>query len=106
GMTTAIAVTILTASFIVLIMLRFPIAMVLALSTLLTAMYLDIPLAVIGQRMIQGVNSYGLLAIPFFILAGQIMSEGGLALRLVNLAQLTVGAIRGEIGRASCRERV
>ena len=41
--------------------------------------------------MIQGVNSFSLLAIPFFILTGQIMSEGGLALRIVNLASLLVG---------------
>ncbi|MFB5760773.1 TRAP transporter large permease [Paenibacillus medicaginis] len=99
-MTTAIIV--LTVSFVVLICFRFPIAMVLALSSLLTAITLNIPLAVIGQRMIQGMNSYSLLAIPFFILAGQIMSEGGLALRLINLAQLTVGAIRGGLAMVNC----
>lgn len=99
-MTTAIIV--LTVSFVVLIWFRFPIALVLALSSLLTAITLNIPLAVIGQRMIQGMNSYSLLAIPFFILAGQIMSEGGLALRLINLAQLTVGAIRGGLAMVNC----
>ncbi|MDP4098844.1 TRAP transporter large permease [Paenibacillus sp. P96] len=101
-MITTTAMIVLAASFIVLILLRFPIAMVLALSSLLTAITLDIPLAVIGQRMIQGMNSYSLLAIPFFILAGQIMSEGGLALRLINLAQLTVGAIRGGLAMVNC----
>ncbi|MEX2414629.1 MAG: TRAP transporter large permease [Paenibacillaceae bacterium] len=100
--TTTIAVIILSASFIGLILLRFPISMVLALSSLFTALYLDIPLAVIGQRMVQGMNSYTLLAIPFFILAGQIMSEGGLAVRLINLAQLTVGAIRGGLAMVNC----
>lgn len=100
--TTTIAVIILSASFIGLILLRFPISMVLALSSLFTALYLDIPLAVIGQRMVQGMNSYTLLAIPFFILAGQIMSEGGLAIRLINLAQLTVGAIRGGLAMVNC----
>lgn len=100
--TTMIAVIILAASFIGLILLRFPIAMVLTLASLFTAMYLGIPLAIIGQRMIQGMNSYTLLAIPFFILAGQIMSEGGLALRLINLAQLTVGAIRGGLAMVNC----
>ncbi len=100
--TTAIAIIILSASFIGLILLRFPISMVLTLASLYTAMYLGIPLAVIGQRMVQGMNSYSLLAIPFFILAGQIMSEGGLALRLINLAQLTVGAIRGGLAMVNC----
>ncbi|MFB5675215.1 TRAP transporter large permease [Paenibacillus terreus] len=96
------AIIVLTVSFVVLILFRFPIALVLALSSLLTAMTLNIPLAVIGQRMIQGMNSFSLLAIPFFILAGQIMSEGGLALRLINLAQLTVGAIRGGLAMVNC----
>ncbi|MFM9277532.1 TRAP transporter large permease [Paenibacillus jiagnxiensis] len=96
------AIIVLTVSFVVLILFRFPIALVLALSSLLTAITLNIPLAVIGQRMIQGMNSFSLLAIPFFILAGQIMSEGGLALRLINLAQLTVGAIRGGLAMVNC----
>jgi len=100
--TTMIAIIILSASFVGLILLRFPISMVLTLASLFTALYLGIPLAVIGQRMIQGMNSYTLLAIPFFILAGQIMSEGGLALRLINLAQLTVGAIRGGLAMVNC----
>jgi len=99
---TTIAIIVLAASFILLILLRFPISLVLAMSSLLTAFILGIPLEVIGQRMIYGVNSYSLLAIPFFILAGQIMSEGGLALRLVNLAQLTVGAIRGGLAMVNC----
>ncbi|ULL19212.1 TRAP transporter large permease [Paenibacillus sp. H1-7] len=90
-----VAIWILTASFVLLMLLRFPISLTLVLSTLLTVIYLDIPLAVVGQRMIQGISSYSLLTIPFFILAGHIMSEGKLALRLVNLAQLIVGGIRG-----------
>ena len=64
-------------------------------SSLLTVIYMKIPLPVIGQQMIQGMNSFSLLAIPFFILTGQIMSEGGLALRIVNFASLLVGRIRG-----------
>jgi tripartite ATP-independent transporter DctM subunit len=101
-MSTTIAITILVVSFIVLMLLRFPISLVLAGSTLITVWYIDIPMAVVGQRMIQGVNSYTLLAIPFFILAGQIMSEGGLALRLINLAHLFVGAIRGGLAMVNC----
>ncbi|MDF2959357.1 MAG: rane protein [Paenibacillus sp.] len=92
---TTIAVLILSISFVLLMILRFPISLTLALSTLLTVMYLEIPLAVVGQRMIQGISSYSLLTIPFFILAGHMMSEGKLALRLVNFAQLIVGGVRG-----------
>jgi len=101
-MSTTLSIIVLSASFVGLILLRFPIALVLALSALLTAFTLDLPTAVIGQRMIQGLNSYSLLAIPFFILAGQIMSEGKLALRLVNLAMLTVGTIRGGLSLVNC----
>ncbi len=92
---TTIAVIILVASFVILVMLRFPIALTLVVSSLLTIFYLNIPLPVIGQQMIQGLNSFSLLAIPFFILTGQIMSAGGLAARIVNLAILLVGRIRG-----------
>lgn len=101
-MSATVSIIVLAVSFVGLILLRFPIAMVLALSSLLVAFTLDLPLAVIGQRMVQGLNSYSLLAIPFFILAGQIMSEGKLALRLINLAQLTVGAIRGGLAMVNC----
>ncbi len=90
-----IAIIILVASFILLILFRFPIALTLVISSLLTIIYLDIPLPVIGQQMVQGINSFSLLAIPFFILTGQIMSAGGLATRIVNLATLLVGRIRG-----------
>ncbi|MEH7226336.1 TRAP transporter large permease [Bacillus sp. JJ1566] len=90
-----IAIIILVSSFVLLILFRFPIALTLVISSLLTVIYLDIPLPVIGQQMVQGINSFSLLAIPFFILTGQIMSAGGLATRIVNLATLMVGRIRG-----------
>lgn len=91
----AIASILLGASFVLLIILRFPIAMTLVFSTMLTVFYLEIPSEVVGQQMIQGISSFTLLAIPFFILTGQIMGEGGLALRLVNMATLVVGRVRG-----------
>lgn len=97
-----IATILLTSSFLLMLLLRFPIAITIAGSTLLTVIYLDIPWVVVGQRMVKGLDSYSLLAIPFFILAGQIMSEGGLAARLINLAQLFVGAVRGGLGLVTC----
>jgi tripartite ATP-independent transporter DctM subunit len=93
--TNTIAIIILLASFVLLILLRFPIALTLVASSLITVIYLGIPMPVIGQQMIQGMNSFSLLAIPFFILTGQIMSEGGLANRIVKFASLMVGRIRG-----------
>lgn len=99
---TAIAIVILAASFLVFVILRFPISLGLAASSILTVLYLHIPLATIGQTMVQGMNSYSLLTIPFFILAGQIMGEGKMALRLINLAQLIVGGIRGGLAMVNC----
>ncbi|WP_043930822.1 TRAP transporter large permease [Bacillus sp. EB01] len=99
--TNTIAIIILLTSFVLLIILRFPIALTLVISSLLTVMYLQVPLPVIGQQMVQGMNSFSLLAIPFFILTGQIMSEGGLATRIVNLASLMVGRIRGGLAMVS-----
>lgn len=89
------AIWILAVSFVVLLILRFPVALTLVGSSLLTLWYLEIPLVVVGQQMIQGITVYSLLAIPFFILTGQILGEGGLANRIVNLANLFVGRIRG-----------
>ncbi|ULT57312.1 TRAP transporter large permease [Neobacillus drentensis] len=92
---TTIAIIILLVSFVIMLLLRFPVALTLAGSTVITMIYLNMPLEVIGQRMIQGVNSFALLTIPFFILAGQLMNEGGLAARLINFAMLAVGRVRG-----------
>jgi tripartite ATP-independent transporter DctM subunit len=89
------AIWILGLSFVILLILRFPVALTLVASSLLTLWYLDIPLVVVGQQMIQGITVYSLMAIPFFILTGQILGEGGLANRIVNFANLFVGRIKG-----------
>lgn len=89
------AIAILLISFTVLLLLRFPVALTLVGSSLLTMIYIDRPLIVIGQQMMTGSTEYGLLAIPFFILTGQILGEGGLATRIVNFCLLLVGRIRG-----------
>ncbi|MBD0379015.1 TRAP transporter large permease [Paenibacillus sedimenti] len=101
-MVSTTAILILCIVFVGLIVLRFPISLALAASSLLTVLYLKVPLATIGQTMIQGMNSYSLLTIPFFILAGQIMGEGQMALRLINLAQVIVGGIRGGLAMVNC----
>jgi tripartite ATP-independent transporter DctM subunit len=97
-----LALILLCVTFVGLLLLRFPIALVLAASTIVAAAVVNLPLAAIGQQLVQGLNSFTLLAIPFFILAGHIMSEGGLAVRLVNLAQLVVGMIRGGLAMVNC----
>lgn len=89
------AIFILLSVFVLLLLLRVPIALTLAVSSIATGIYLHIDLAAIMQRMVSGVNSFSLIAIPFFILAGEIMNEGGISRRLINLANVIIGRIRG-----------
>jgi len=92
---TTIATWILLGSFAIMLILRIPITFALAASSIFTAMYLKIPLMVIIQQMVQGVNSFSLMAIPFFIIAGEIMGEGGISQRLIEFANVIVGRFRG-----------
>lgn len=86
---------ILIGSFVLLLILRFPIALTLIVSSLLTGLYMDVHLASLIQKIVGGLNSFSLLAIPFFILAGEIMNEGGISRRLINFANVIIGKIRG-----------
>ncbi len=88
-------VGLLLGSLVLLIVLGVPIAVALGLASLLTVFNLGLPPLIVAQRMANGVNSTPLLAIPFFILAGQIMAEGGIAQRLVDFARVLVGPVRG-----------
>ncbi|HYD39615.1 MAG TPA: TRAP transporter large permease [Anaeromyxobacter sp.] len=89
------AVWVLCGSFVLLLLLRFPVALTLALSSIATLSYMGIDAGVVAQQMLQGVNMFSLLAIPFFILTGQILGEGGLANRIVRFANLFVGRLPG-----------
>ena len=96
------AISLLLGVFAVLILIRTPIAFALGISALATALYLKLPLLIVAQRMVAGMESINLIAIPFFILAGQIMSDGRIAERLVELASLFVGRIRGGLAMINC----
>ena len=71
------------------------VAYAVGISAIIGAWYIDIPLEAVMIQLTSGVNKFSLLAIPFFILAGAIMAEGGIARRLVNFAYIFVGFIRG-----------
>ena len=92
---------ILIGSFIAMLILKFPITFSLFLSSIITATYLNIPLMSIVQRLVSGVNSFSLLAIPFFILSGEIMSQGGISRRLVLFSNALVGRIRGGLAQVN-----
>jgi tripartite ATP-independent transporter DctM subunit len=86
---------ILLGSFFVLMLIGTPVAYALGISALIGAWWIDIPLDAVMIAISSGVNKFSLLAIPFFVLAGAIMAEGGMARRLVAFANVLVGFIRG-----------
>jgi len=86
---------ILMGGFAVLCLLGMPVAYALGLSAIFAAMWIDLPLEAVMLKTSDGMDDFALLAIPFFILAGGIMAEGGMAERLVNLAKVFVGFLRG-----------
>ena len=98
---TTIAIAIMLGSFVILLAARMPISFTLGISSVLTALYLNIPLATLFQRMVNGVQSFSLLAIPFFILAGEIMGQGGISRRLITLANAFVGWMRGGLAQVN-----
>jgi len=102
------SVIILTVSFIIFLVINMPIAVCIGLSTLLTCLYAmgpahDISMhiaiqnasSIVAQRMATGIDSFSLLAIPFFVLAGLFMGRGGIARRLIEFASTLVGRFTG-----------
>lgn len=91
-------ILVLVLSFFFLLMIGVPIAFSIGVATLLT-MLVSIPfdpaVTTVAQRMATGLDSFALLAIPFFILAGQIMNQGGIARRLIDFAKSLVGMLPG-----------
>ena len=91
-------VIVLILSFIIFISIGTPVAWSIAISSLLTII-ISLPFipaaTTIAQRMATGLDSFTLLAIPFFILSGQLMTHGGIASRLIGFAKTIVGALPG-----------
>jgi tripartite ATP-independent transporter DctM subunit len=88
-------VLILVGGFTVICLLGMPVAYSLGFAAIMTAVYTGLPLEAVMLKTSDGMDDFPLLAIPFFILAGAIMAEGGMAARIVNLAKVFVGFIRG-----------
>lgn len=91
-------ILVLILSFVFLLLIGVPIAFCIGLATFFT-MLVSIPfdpaITTVAQRMATGLDSFALLAIPFFILAGQIMNQGGIARRLIDFAKSVVGMLPG-----------
>jgi len=95
---------ILIVSFIVLVGIRVPIAWSIGIASLLTILFSIDSIAAfttISQRVVTGLDSFSLLAIPFFILAGHIMNSGGIAKRLIEFAKSLVGSLPGGLAQVN-----
>ncbi|CAM3354053.1 TRAP transporter large permease [Rhodothermus bifroesti] len=99
-----VAVLILIVSFALLLILGVPIAVCIGLATILTmlpSMPLMPALTTEAQRIATGLDSFTLLAIPFFVLAGHLMNRGGIAKRLVNFAEAALGMLPGALAHVN-----
>ncbi|PKL13927.1 MAG: hypothetical protein CVV52_03945 [Spirochaetae bacterium HGW-Spirochaetae-8] len=102
-MSTAVLSTIvLLGGFFILMFLKVPVTFALLLSTLGSALINGTKLTVMVRMMIDGVNNFTLLAIPFFILMGEIMSAGKVSDKIIDLANLLVGRFKGGLAYVNC----
>jgi tripartite ATP-independent transporter DctM subunit len=92
---------ILFGSFVGLLLIGTPVAFCLGIASFATVLYLGLPPVVVFQRLNSGVSVYALMAIPFFIYAGDLMVRGDIARRLVALAGALVGHLRGGLGQVN-----
>ncbi len=95
------ALTILGITFFGLLILGVPVAFAIALSALCTILYEGLPIAVLFQQMMSGMNIFSFLAIPFFVFNGELMLHGGIADKIVAAARNMVGHIRGGLGMSN-----
>ncbi|SDJ55358.1 TRAP transporter large permease [Aliiruegeria lutimaris] len=89
---------VLLGLFALCVVVGVPVAFALGISALAAFWFEGLPLMIGFQRIISGINVFALMAIPFFIFAGELMFHGGIAQRLVRFASAAVGAVRGGLG--------
>ncbi len=89
------AIAVLLIAFLVMVVLRFPIAYSVAIATILCLLTQGLPLSTIPQQMIKGIWSFSLMAVPFFITMGVLMGFGGISEKLLDLADCCVGWMTG-----------
>ena len=93
--TQTLAFAVLLISFLVMILLRFPIAYAVALSSVLCLLAQGQDLVTLCRQMVKGISSFSLMAVPFFITMGVLMGSGGISEKLIALANACVGWMRG-----------
>lgn len=101
---TILTTLILFGSFFILLAIGVPISVSIGVASVLAALTIlpfDVVVFTAAQKMAQGINSFALLAVIFFILAGNIMNNGGIAIRLINLAKLIGGRLPGSLAHTN-----
>lgn len=93
--------TVLAVSFTALLILGVPVAFAIGLSSVATILAAGLPIAVVFQKMVGGMQVFSFLAIPFFIFAGELMLYGGIAERIIRFANSLVGHVRGGLGMSN-----
>ena len=93
--------TVLAISFTVLLLIGVPVAFAIGLSSVATILVAGLPMAVVFQKMVGGMQVFSFLAIPFFVFAGELMLYGGIADRIVKFANSLVGHVRGGLGMSN-----
>ena len=93
--------TVLGLSFTLLLLLGVPVAFAIGLSSVATILAAGLPIAVVFQKMVGGMQVFSFLAIPFFVFAGELMLYGGIADRIVRFANSLVGHVRGGLGMSN-----
>lgn len=93
--------TVLGLSFTLFLILGVPVAFAIGLSSIATIVVAGLPVAVVFQKMVGGMQVFSFLAIPFFVFAGELMLYGGIADRIVRFANSLVGHVRGGLGMSN-----
>ncbi len=93
--------TILAISFTIFLLVGVPVAFAIGLASVATILAAGLPIAVVFQKMVGGMQVFSFLAIPFFIFAGELMLYGGIAQRIVRFANSMVGHVRGGLGMSN-----
>src|SRR5574343_1764718 len=93
--------TVMCASFALLLLLGVPLAFAICLSSVATILAAGLPIAIVFQKMVGGMQVFSFLAIPFFVFAGELMLYGGIADRIVRFANSLVGHVRGGLGMSN-----
>ena len=93
-----IAILILIGGFVVLMLIRVPITFAIMIASFACAFYMGLSPMSVVLNMVQGLRNFSLLAIPFFILMGEIMGAGGISDKIMGMANAIVGQVRGGLG--------